>query len=407
MLRDYLDKDTVAGELEKGERTTFRLAARVAFWLAVAMLIIYSATTNLIFAAFVAAGAASLMIRAVMPAGEFQAWARSYANGDAGDRWRARLHGIAEFVRSLSPLSVATALLLVVSMTAAPFGAAGVATAAADGSTACTTTVTHDRYLTNNESITKLQNGSKVTSTKSNTLTTLVKSGGFWKLHAENPNGYCVAFTVLVSKRAMPPAQIVGGVDANDANITATWESVYDFQTGNRYTRIEFTLDPGQTATFAPSGIRVMSLSAATQKPDQARGAWENLTSGWFGNKTELKKTYHINPNTSSSVDVELTHPQTGKPIKEYYAVYSIDGGETWKEVTTDTTAIVYKRELSSDNRVRFYFSEKAVAQNATVRFTANPGISETWRHELDTYTSGIDILKGWFGGSNSSEEGS
>lgn len=270
-------------------------------------------------------------------------------------------------------------------------------------STDCTTEVLHDSFLRNNSTIERVANGSTGRSVRDNTLVTLKKTDGFYKLHAENPNAYCVRFEVLVSSRAMRPATFPGGVLSNDGNTTANWSSTYNFATDRRYTKISFTLDPSEKATFAPNRPAVATMSLATRSSDRAEGALGNLTN-IFGedNSTQIKRTYYVDaPNNTSTVRIRMQHPETGEPITSYHTVWSYDN-KTWKKVSSATEEPVYKRMSSDGKYLILHFSEQARNKSAVVRFTANPGLVEDTRYQWQTWSSGWDLIGGIFGGGDS-----
>lgn len=259
---------------------------------------------------------------------------------------------------------------------------------------ACSTTVLHDTFRFDNETIATIQNGSTAESIRDNTRVTLRKTDGFYKLHAENPNNYCVAYTVMVSSKAMTAATFPGGVQSNDGNHTANWSSTYDFGTERRYTEITFTLSPSSSTTFAPNRGAVASMSLATRSTDRAESAFDTLSGLLTGENesVEIKHTYYVEAsNNTRQVRVKLTHPQTGEPIEDYNSVYTMDGNETWSTVDSTTDAPVYKRLSDDGNHLVFHFSERAQNADATVRFTANPGVSEQVRDGWDTWWSGWD----------------
>lgn len=89
--------------LESGEKVTFRLAAKVVFLVVLIGLALISFSANFWLVALVTALFASLMLRAVLPTGRFQAYARSYWTGEAGDRWRQRFDRVVARIRGWLP----------------------------------------------------------------------------------------------------------------------------------------------------------------------------------------------------------------------------------------------------------------------------------------------------------------
>lgn len=89
--------------LESGERLTFRLAAKVVFLVVLLLLAAVSIAANSMLLALLAALFASLMLRAILPTQRFQAVARSYWSGEAGDRWRRRFDRAVAWVKGVLP----------------------------------------------------------------------------------------------------------------------------------------------------------------------------------------------------------------------------------------------------------------------------------------------------------------
>jgi hypothetical protein len=278
----------------------------------------------------------------------------------------------------------------------AGFSGAFVAPVAAQtdaGTSSCRTTVEHLSFRTDNDTIRSLANGTQVSSIVDNTRVTIDDTGAFYTLHAENPNGYCVSFVVQVSERALPPAEIPGDVTSNNGQFTATWHSVYNFTDTEMYTEITFTLPSDSEATFAPSELRVIGLSWASRSTSKAESIWDRLTARFDDDPLE-KHTYTLAPGERTTVVVPLENPETGEKITEYHAIYSINGGETWRDVTQQTTEPVYLREDAAANQLEFTFEDP----DARVKFTANPTWRDDLRYQWKTYTSGIDLFGSLFG---------
>jgi hypothetical protein len=77
-------------QIEQGERTAFQLAAMGLFVVGFVVLATIAAVANSILIAIIAGAFASLFIRAVLPTARLTRWLRSYATGEAGNRWRRR-----------------------------------------------------------------------------------------------------------------------------------------------------------------------------------------------------------------------------------------------------------------------------------------------------------------------------
>lgn len=89
--------------LESGERVGFRLAAKALFVAVLVLLGIISFSANVWLVALLAGLVVAMMLRAVLPTGRFQDYARSYWTGEAGDRWRRRFEAVASRIRGWLP----------------------------------------------------------------------------------------------------------------------------------------------------------------------------------------------------------------------------------------------------------------------------------------------------------------
>lgn len=281
---------------------------------------------------------------------------------------------------SRSPVALlAVCLLLLTALTP-------VATAAqtSDDGDVCQTEVTHDAFKTDNATIEQLQNQSEARSQVDNTAVTISEGSGFYRVDANNPNGYCVLFTVRVSEGAMPPAKIPGTVESTNGEHEASWEAIHDFNTSNTYTEITFTLPANTTATFAPSEVRVVSLSWASERAEKADSVADRLKER-FDDDDLTQRQYRINPDQKQEVVVPLRNPKTDEQIEDWQAMYSVDGGETWQPVQRESTDPVYISEEGND-RVTFRFNDP----KAEVRYTAEPTIRDEFRYQTDSYLSGV-----------------
>ena len=303
-----------------------------------------------------------------------------------------------------TPLRLVLVAMLVVGLTVVPsVGLAMVGSAAAaQEKTACTTTVMHDKFRTDADAMTAIANASGATSTVDNTRVHIEESSAFYRIEAENPNGYCVAFTVEIGADAIPPAELPGTITSTSGNHTATWDAVHDFNASETYTRIEFVLPAGTTTTFAPNEYRVVSLAWASNGLQKGQTAWENISRKWgidlsWGDEKQTVEKHEYELTVEHDGDsrvVPLKHPQTKEPLKEWYATYSVDGNN-WREVGTNTEDPVYQHV--NNESVRFTFNDA----DAQVKFVANP----TWRHKLDKQISGYTFGIDWFGGLFSNDE--
>lgn len=279
-----------------------------------------------------------------------------------------------------------TALLLV--STTGGLLLAGTAPAAA-ATADCETTVKHLKYKTNQTAINKVANGSNVTSLKANTRVRVGTDNTFYRVHADNPNGYCVRFVIHVAEKAMPPADVPNNVTSNDGNYTATWRAQYNWNTSNSYTNITFTLPADASATFAPNKYPVVAISWASERVSQGQGLIGGLGDKLDGKDNVTKHTYTIDPDEKTRVTVPLRNPDTNEKIKEWKAMYTLNNGKTWRKVPTDTNAPVYYSKVGNGTAVQFTINDP----DAKVKFYANPTMGQKASYQWKTYSGGIDIL--------------
>ncbi|QCC57197.1 hypothetical protein [Natrinema thermotolerans] len=285
-----------------------------------------------------------------------------------------------------------SAVVLVVLVVLAPLTAT-VPAAATDEQPDCETTVRHDAFRTDDATISEAQNGT-ATSTAENTEVSTDTNVGFVHLSATNPNGYCVRYVVEISPDVIDPADL-GHIDANNGSETATWRALHDLETDETYTEVEFVLQPGEEATFAPSKLRVKSLKWTGDAKDATSGLLPNIDLGLgaiFGGGDLEQRTYTLTADNNSEdrVSVALTNESADREISEYHAVYRTDD-QGWTPVGTDTDDPVYKSESAEGDVVEFHFTDPG----AEVEFTANPTVVDSARHQYRSYTSGIDFLDG------------
>ncbi len=252
----------------------------------------------------------------------------------------------------------------------------------------CSTTVTYDEFRTDNTTVDAAANDS-ATIEKQNTLVRVEQATGFIRIDAENPNGYCVQFEVQIDDRVVGPAEL-GDVDSNNDSVTAEWHAIRDFEADETYTSVEFTLEPGEQATFAASDLRVKSLSW-TGTVTSTGGSWfDQLTNFSIGSDDEplQKRQYTFSAeNNSTYVTISLQNESTGRSVDDWQAMYRTPSND-WTPISTDSTEPVFYRKVGDQN-IQFVFNDP----DAEVRFTANP----TWRDDLgwqlDSYSSGWDSL--------------
>lgn len=284
---------------------------------------------------------------------------------------------------------VALALVLVVGIVA-PIGLAGQSAAA---SSDCSNTVIYDEFRFNDDVVSSAANGSATVSAQ-NTDVTVEQATGFVRLDAKNPNGYCVEYHVRLNESIVAPAEL-GRVSSNDGNYTAEWHAVRDFEREETYTEVVFTLPAGSQAMFAPSKLRVETLSWTGTAKSEGSGLWHDLT-GWIGDDEEEeatldKRKYTFEAtNSTDRVTVSLKDQESGKTIDEWDAMYRTNNRSGWQPVSTDSSAPVFYRKID-DSRIEFVFNDPT----GEVRFTANPTTWDDVSSSWDSYWSGVDILDG------------
>jgi hypothetical protein len=257
---------------------------------------------------------------------------------------------------------------------------------AAATSSSCNQTVTHDAYRTADAVQTVNETG-EATSTVSNTDTTVEDVTGFVRLRASNPNGYCVTYEAEISPEIVSPADL-GEIEGQSGNATASWRAEQNLTSGDVYTTVTFTLGPGESELFAPSSVRVESLSWTGQAKRESQGLLSSVTSLFSNSKLE-QRTYEISPgNGSSRITVPLESTD-GEEIEEWQATYSVNGDT--RPVSQDASAPVYYTEAESS--VTFHFSEGAVSDNATVEFVAEPNPIEKLTYNGNSYASGWETI--------------
>lgn len=263
-----------------------------------------------------------------------------------------------------------------------------VGSAAAATTPECSTTVTYDEFRTDNATVDAAANDS-ATVEKQNTLVRVEQATGFIRVDAENPNGYCVQFEVQIDDRVVGPAEL-GDVDSNNGSVTAEWHAIRDFEADETYTSVEFTLAPGEEATFAASDLRVKSL-AWTGTVASTGGSWlDQVTNvSLDGDDEPLEKRQYTfsAENNSTYVTISLENESTGRSVDEWQAMYRTNSN-SWTPISTDSTEPVFYRKVGDQN-IQFVFND----QDAEVRFTANPNWRDDLGYQLDSYTSGWDSL--------------
>lgn len=284
-------------------------------------------------------------------------------------------------------LATLLAVVLVASAIATPMVATSRA-AAASSSSSCDQQAIHDVFRTSEAAETFNESG-ETSSRAKNTQVTVKDVTGFVRINADNPNGYCVSYTVEISPDIVSPADL-GKIEAVDSDREANWRAAQNLSSGNVYTRITFTLPANESSTFAPSTVRVKSLSWTGTAKQESDGVLDSVRSLWGSDKLEQRE-YTIEPTDSSSrITVPLSN--NGEKIEEWQASYTIN--DKSRPVTQDAEEPVYYTEGSDS--VTFHFSDKAVSSGAKVDFTADPTTTDKLGHSAESYWSGLSSGSSW-----------
>lgn len=282
-------------------------------------------------------------------------------------------------------MTVVLALLLATA--AVPIGATAAGSSSTSTTAACETNASHGAFRTA-AAIEAVNESGQAVSTVDNTRVTVEDVPGFVRLQADNPNGYCVSYTVELADDIVSAADL-GSIESNDGATEASWRAAQNLSSGIVYTRVTFTLEPGENATFAPSSVRVKSLSwTGTAKRDGL--AIVSSVKSLFGSEKLEETEYTIEPTESSSrVTVPLSS-EDGRTVEEWHATYELDG-ETYP-VGQDAAAPVYYTEDGSGSSVTFAFNDKS----ASVEFVADPSWTDSAAYSARSYWSGFVEGKSW-----------
>jgi hypothetical protein len=289
--------------------------------------------------------------------------------------------------RAIAVLVATAVLTLVVATAATATFATAPAAAQSTDDDQCATTVEHDALRTDDGLIDRVSAGEAVTTRRDLTRVTYTPTDAFYRLEAENPNGYCVHVVVEIGERALPPADLPTDVTSNDGSTTATWQSKHDFDAGQTYTHIAFDVAANSTVEFAPSRVQVVSVAWAGEKQQKAEGVVERLRREVDEPTLRQRKYQFQVRSTPAARTVPLTTPNESKRIDDYQAQWTTDGS-TWHPVTTRTDDPVYKSEPESGDQVTFHWTEPA-----RVRFTANPTPLDEVRYQVSSYRAGVADL--------------
>lgn len=274
---------------------------------------------------------------------------------------------------------VAVAALFVLSTVAGvTVLAAGGAVATSGSSTAttaasCSTNVSHDWFRTS-EAVREANQTGAATNTEMNTRVTINQTSMFYRVTAENLNGYCTHLTVEVNSSLIPPTEL-GRIDSVNEKSTGTWRDVTNFKNKTTYTEIEFTVPANETVVFAPSRPTVFVPAWRDEQTRQV-GGWFgvtfNYTSPFGGDKLE-KKTYTFSGENRSEVTIKLVNETTGDRIKEWTAQFRTSKSQPWAPVGQKTSEPAYYEYVDGGDKVKFVLSK-----DAQLKFTANPGLGKS-----------------------------
>jgi hypothetical protein len=279
-------------------------------------------------------------------------------------------------------------LMIAITLTTAT-GAVASGGASASTSGTCSQEVRHDAFRTT-EAVDAFNETGQATSRLKNTKVRVTDATGFVRLRASNPNGYCVTYEVLISPEIVSAADL-GTIESNSEEYDADWRAAQNLSSGAVYTRVTFTLPAASNATWAPSSVRVKSLSWTGSAKREGSGVLSGLK-GWWGSDKVDQRTYEIEPTRNSS---RITVPleKDGEKIEDWNARYTLDGRT--RTVTQDASKPVYYS--GGGDSVTFHFSQNAT--DATVTFVAEPTPVEKVGWSFDSWLSGIkfggDLLEG------------
>lgn len=286
---------------------------------------------------------------------------------------------------------VALALVLTTSLAVGVLSAGVVAEEEADTDTdtetACETVVVHDAYMTDEQAIEAVANGSTVRSTEQNTQVVLGESNTFYTIEGTNPNTYCVHFVVKVSSDAMTPAQLPAEIQSDDGDHEASWDAMHNFSSGETHTQIEFTLPADTTARWSPHEMRIESIAWASTSRRKATGMFDQLRQRFTGEDEVVKRKYDITANASGEqVTIPLENPETGESIDNWRARYTLNDGFSWHTLGTSAEDPVFYTEAQDGSSIRVTFQNP----DARVKFIANPTRKDEITEEWTMWESGL-----------------
>ena len=247
--------------------------------------------------------------------------------------------------------------------------------------------VTHDAFRLTNSTIAEVEETGSATASIRNVPVTVEDTEQFVRIRMNNPNGYCVQLRVQISERVVTPAELgtVDAVEPEGSDIEAKWSAKHSLSEDERYTEVAVQLPAGADGVlFAPSKLRVQTLSWTGEAEGKAKGAFGSVKS-LFGEKPDLEEnTYHLQGEKGQVVTVDLT-ADDGREVEKWQATYE-DSDGTERPVGQDSSAPVF---YSSDSEsVRFHYN-----QGANVSFTANPSWTDRRKYDIASYRASVGEL--------------
>lgn len=279
--------------------------------------------------------------------------------------------------------------LVVTSLVVSTMAAGQVAAAGAPAQEDCSTEIVHDAFR-QDSAVSEFNDTGSTESRESNTRVNISETDAFYRVEAENPNGYCVELTIRVSEGIMPATER-GEVTSTGGDVTAEWHDITNFDSQETYTEITVTVPAGTGVTFAPSKPAVIVPSWRDDQAQQAQGIIERVRnfSPFEDNDLEQREYEFSAPDTNGSyVNVPLENESTNSSIDDYRAVYRTSEDGPWRPVTNDADAPVFIREL--DGTLQFVFNDK----DAEVKLTANPSHTDKMKYEIRSWRSSLADLK-------------
>lgn len=285
--------------------------------------------------------------------------------------------------RTRTRLAVALATLLTLSLLAVG-GLGGVAAADDDAECEPENTVTYDEFREDGDTIDFFESRGHATVEKENTEATVDADEAFVRLSVTNANSYCVEFDLELADDVVTAATL-GSIGAEDADVNADWRATHDFDADETYTDVTVTVPAGTEATFAPSQLRVRSLSWTSDL--ESSGYLDRITSVvGIGTSPLDERTHTIAGNESEQITVPLTHPDDAdESIDDWRATYTIEGEDRTQIMSQDTSNEVFYRTVDDGDALEIVFNEPA-----EVEFIAEPTIRDRISYQIDSYLSSL-----------------